>query len=433
MPKPKITPGQGLLLLIEYYQDDPIKQTSLKKLYLSGAKDTEYCIALCDALLEEPLLDEYELVIDEASINADPTRRYFETHLAFQTLNYQLPHINLGALYNLYRSSAALVDKQMPQEELDTINQVFKGECKRPAFKKRENYQYNFYIRRLKEKTVFPQFTKEAREKIKWLVRVQYMALVNGWQFTDMPLDIYKTEQFSNRTRGKIRLGEEIRSIRNRSFGLLKGHMPLAADDLALSDWVFEHMKSADYSCYDIDSPVIQACFQQLVHPFSNSISGCFLVHLRTLACLHTRNASHGFTASLPAFTQLMRLSMASTLFYSGGHSLYEYAAVLASPEIQEFFAYMPGFAHLDLDHLFYHGNEMAFDTALVATLKYNASLLTKRRMHLELLSSNIPFFRSVATNETARSTPSMSDLTDLSDMTDVEKYTVLSGSPFIY
>lgn len=65
MYKPKITPGQGLLLLIEYYQEDSLKLNQLKKLYLSGAKDGDRCIALCSALLDEPLLKSYELVIDE--------------------------------------------------------------------------------------------------------------------------------------------------------------------------------------------------------------------------------------------------------------------------------------------------------------------------------------------------------------------------------
>ncbi len=392
--KPKITPGQGLLLLIEYYQDDLQKLNQLKKLYLSGAKDGDRCIAICDALLDEPLLKNYDLVIDEKSIDTDPSRRYFETHLAYQTLRHQLSGIHLNDIYHLYQSSQDLVDKSnVPSEELNTINLVLKGEYVRPSFKKRENYQYDFYIKRLKEGSVFPQFSDAEREKIKWIERVVYMGLVNGWQFTDMPLDIYYTGRFGARERGRVALVDAQRTTRNQSFGLLKGHMPLAVNDIAWSDTPFKHMKSVDYSTFDSDSEVVQACFQQLVHPFSNSISGCFLVQLRVLARLHNNNKPSVFTESLEAFTQWLRLSVSSSLYYSGGHSLYEYAAVLAMPEIQEFFQYMPEFSKLDLDNIFYHGNETAFDEALEATLKYNARLLKINALHRELCESRDAFF----------------------------------------
>ena len=113
--KPKITPGQGLLLLLEYYQDDSKKLIQLKKLYLSGAKDVERCIELCDAMLDEPLLEIYDIAIDEKSIDSDPSRRYFETHLAYQTLKHQLGNVDIHDIYDLYWASAALVDQNISQ------------------------------------------------------------------------------------------------------------------------------------------------------------------------------------------------------------------------------------------------------------------------------------------------------------------------------
>ena len=291
-------------------------------------------------------------------------------------------------------ASTSLVDlSNIPHEELHTINLVFKGEYVRPSFKKRENYQYGFYIKRLKEGSVFPKFSDAEREKIKWIVRVVYMGLVNGWQFTDMPLDIYHTARFGSKERGRIALIDDQRTTRNQCFGALKGHMPLSAVDIAVSSSTFAHMKSADYSTFDPDSEVVQACFQQLVHPFSNSISGCFLVQLRVLARLH-HDGQSVFTESLDAFTQWLRLSISSSLYYSGGHSLYEFAAVLALTEVQAFFQYMPGFTELDLETLFYHGNETAFDETLVAALEYNRRLLKKQELHRELCNSRDSFFR---------------------------------------
>ena len=397
--KPKITPGQGLLLLIAYYQDDSTKLIQLKKLYLSGAKDVERCIELCDAMLDEPLLENYDIAIDEKSIDSDPSRRYFETHLAYQTLKHQLGNVDIHDINDLYQASAALVDQNISQGKRETINQVFKGECTRPSFKKKENYQYNAYIKRLKEGSIFPEFPAAEREKIKWLVRVIYMAMVNGWQSTKLPLDIYHTEHFSTNARGKIMRGDEMRSTRNQSFGLLKGHMPLAVDDIAVSKITFEHIKSTDYATFDSDSAVVQACFQQLVHPFSNSISGCFLVNLRVLAQLHNNHRSNSFTESLEDFIQIIRLMISSALYYSGGHTLYEYAAVLMFPEVQEFFQYMLGFSELNLENIFYHGNESAFDEALAATIAYNARLLKKNALHSELYISRYVFFKNAVQN----------------------------------
>ena len=419
--KPKITPGQGLLLLIEYYQEDlhklnqlkkrylsgtkdrnrfiayyqkvSHKLNQLKKLYLSGAKDGDRCIALCDALLDEPLLENYDLVIDEQSIDTDPSRRYFETHLAYQTLKYQLSSVDINDIHKLCMSIIALVDPQkVPYEELITIKQVYAGELTRPSFKKRENYQYSFYIKRLKEGTVFSAFSAQEREKIKWVERLVYMGLVNGWQFTDLPLDIYYTARFGNKERGRVHRVDEQRTTRNQNFGLLKGYMPLSTDDIAFSDTAFSHMKSADYSTFDPDSEVVQACFQQLVHPFSNSISGCFLMQLRVLARLHNDESSI-FTENIEAFSQLLRLTISSSLYYSGGHSLHEYAAVLALPDVHDFFKYMPKFSELDLEYIFYHDNEAAFDEALQATLQYNARLIQKSVLHRELCTSRAVLF----------------------------------------
>ena len=392
--KPKITPGQGLLLLIKYYQDDAAKLNQLKTLYLSGAKDGERCIALCDAMLDEPLLDNYDLVIDETSIDSDPSRRYFETHLAYQTLKHQIEYIDIHHIYGLYVYSSGLVTKNISPVNLAMINQVLSGECDRPFFKKYENHQYNNYIKRLKEGSVFSEFPAKKREKIKWLVRVMYMALVNGWGATDLPLNIYHTERFSSNARGKIMRGEEKRSTRNQSFGLLKGHMPIAVDDIAVSKITFEHIKSTDYATFNPDSAAVQACFQQLVHPFSNSISGCFLINLRVLAHLHNNYRSNMFTESLEEFTQLIRLMISSALYYSGGHTLYEYATVLSISEVREFFHYIPGFSQLDLDNIFYHGNEAAFDEALAATVTYNSRLLKIKSVHCELDIGRYAFFR---------------------------------------
>ena len=384
--KPKITPGQGLLLLIQHYQDDPNKVNQLKKLYLRGACDGDSCIDLCTFLLEEPLLDDYELVIDEHSINADPSRRYFETHLAYETLQHQLPNMALRTLRYFYSKSAALVDQNISEHKRKTINEVFKGECLEPSFHTKENRQINAYIKRIKEGSIFQDLSENAREKIKWLVRINYMGMVNGWRQTDMPIDIYRTHDwFVNK--GKISHTREQLSTGNQHFGLMKSYMPLARNDKALASIPFTHVKSTEYNHFDRDSELVQACFQQLVHPFSNSISGLFLVQLRVMARLQQDNPKSTFTRSTEDFIQFIRLFLSTSLYYSGGHSLYEYMFVLKMAEVQEAFQCIPEFSALDLADLFYHGNESAFEVALQRTIHYNAQLSERKAIHYELLS----------------------------------------------
>jgi hypothetical protein len=62
--KPNITPGQGLLLLMQQYHADARKLQELKVLYLCGANTSEKCITLCDYLINEPFLDAFELTIN---------------------------------------------------------------------------------------------------------------------------------------------------------------------------------------------------------------------------------------------------------------------------------------------------------------------------------------------------------------------------------
>jgi hypothetical protein len=263
--------------------------------------------------------------------------------LAYRSLQHQLNLLSESQLCLLYLSAFGLFLRKISTEKLYIVLQVVQGLLVRPTFQKKENYQYHFYIQRILDASVFSEFSQIERNKIVYLVRLLYIALVNGWQNTEMPIDIYDAERFSPHARGRIKRDrKDLGLMRNQHFGLLKGYMPIAADDIARSSTPFEHIKSGDYASFNLDSPVVQACFQQFVHPFSNSISGSFLVFLRLLGRLHDQQLSNDFTSSIDKLMLLLRLSMSSALYYSGGHSLYEYMAILKMPEVEEFFQYDP-------------------------------------------------------------------------------------------
>ena len=77
--KTVISPGQGLLLLIDHYKADLATVDQLKRLYLSGAVTPTNKQAIV-ALMTDPVLSSYRVSFDKRTINEDPSRRYFETH-----------------------------------------------------------------------------------------------------------------------------------------------------------------------------------------------------------------------------------------------------------------------------------------------------------------------------------------------------------------
>ncbi|MCR9191451.1 MAG: hypothetical protein NXI01_02175 [Gammaproteobacteria bacterium] len=388
----KITPGQGLLKLIRHYQDEPATVKRLKQLYINGAHDEDSGWIIWDLLLNDPLLQDYELAIEDQDISADPTRRYFETHLAEETLKHQLAKVNLAQLQALYDATEALIDPNISERKIETISEVLAGRClDSSAFyrKQKENTEFTAYIRVLREGRIFvePTFSEEDREKILWLVATVYLGMVNVWTHTPLPLNLYDLQN-SFTKRGKIMHSSLQFSTRSQHFGLIKSYDALSLDDSGRSAESFSHPKPSQYAKFDSDSSRVQECFTHLVHPFSNSISGVSLLQCRVLARLHADGGSTKATQSLEAFIQHMRLVFSSLLFYGGGHSFYEYAAVLKLPEIQAEFQYISGFSELTLESMFYQDNEQAFDTAIEATLTYYDALIERSTMHAELSTS---------------------------------------------
>jgi len=398
----QITPGQGLLKLIRHYQDEPAKVKQLKQLYINGLHDEDSGWIVWDFLLNDPLLKDYELAITDQDISADPTRRYFETHLAEETLKHQLGSVNLKQLQDLYHATVALIDPNISERKTKTISEVLEGRClDSSAFHKRskENTEFTVYIKALREGQIFvePEFSEEDRVKILWMIATVYIGMVNVWTHTPLPLNLYRLKDVFTK-RGKIMQSSDQFSTRSQHFGLIKSYDALPLDDSGRSAESFSHPKPSQYAKFDSDSPVVQECFAHLVHPFSNSISGVSLLQCRVLARLHADGGSPEVTQSLEAFTQHMRLLFSSLLFYGGGHSFYEYMVVLNLPEVQAEFQYIPGFSELTLASLFYRGNEQAFDTAIDATLTYYDALVARSEVHAELRKFNkeqLRFFKN--------------------------------------
>ena len=372
---PTISPGQGLLLLIDHYKIDQTKVDRLKKLYLSGAETTADAEEIKE-LLKDPVLSSYKVSFEATTINEDATRRYFETHLAYESLTHGLSKIDHGEL----KAHADNLYAMIPADKKAEIEHVLNGEI-RPQddnlFK-----EYADYINKIRRGEMFPDLSDTERKKVELLVKSSFLGVVNAW-YTPMPLNIYGTGIYSEANKGKEMVkGQD--STRNQNLGLMKGHMPLALDDIARSDKEIPYLKPSDQAAFVEHAQWVKSNFGKMVHPFSNSISGTMLCQLRASAKL--RDEGHGvFTNSGERMGQFSQLLISAMTFTSGGHTLDEFTAPMSLDSVRDEFCTTPGFDKINLESMFRTGNEEALDAALKDTIQYNKTLLMRQALHAKI------------------------------------------------
>ncbi|MDQ5883768.1 MAG: hypothetical protein QG556_105 [Pseudomonadota bacterium] len=376
--KLKISPGQGLLLLMEIYKDEQETVTLLKKLYLSGAKNTKYKNDI-QKFLTDSKLSAYQISFDKEIINEDPTRRYFETHLAYESLVYGLNQIKIDDLKDYAQNLYAMVPDTQDTDEIDDVLNGYFSSSDSHLYK-----EYAYYLKSLRgdDIKIFSDLTDEQREKIQILVLSSFLSLMNT-AYVDLPIDIYGEGIYSETQKGKVlKLDQELMGSLNR--GILKSHMPLAQDDIARHDDELPYLKPSEQANYVEGSTWVEHNFQQWVHPFSNSISGTMLCQLRNMAQMRN-DGNDVFTQPVEKMNLFLKLYISAMLFNSGGHSLYEFIAPLGLPEVQAEFSSIKGFNGINLESMYLIDNVEAFDAALKNTIRYHNMLLLKKALHSEL------------------------------------------------
>jgi hypothetical protein len=289
--KPLISPGQGLLMLINHYREkgDEALVARLKVLYLSGSK-SEKEVEEIKKLLTDSCLEGYEVSYDPKVISEDPTRRYFETHLAYETLIHTIDGMDITELKLYVDQLRAMI----PSDKRGSIDDVLDGKLREglPNIEK----EYADYISKLKAGKIYPDLSPENREKIELIVKSCYLAVANG-RYVKMPLaDVYESGFYAGENRGKVEI-EQQSTTRSGALGLMKGHMPLPVDDLARAGYEIPYLKPSDQMTFMETALWNRYAFSHLVHPFSNAISGTMLCQLRCLAKIRDEGSS-GFTAS---------------------------------------------------------------------------------------------------------------------------------------
>jgi hypothetical protein len=399
--KQVISPSQALLLLIDHYKKDPEKVAELKKLYLSGVRieqgdnkrrnfeQNAEDLLKVNQYLADSYLSSYEISMDRKTISNDPTRRYFETHLAYETVKHQIDSVDKELLQKqVDLLTTALTSNDPDSEDAKVCARVLTGETHKDDSKLYKEYAN--YIAKIKSGELYKDLNPEQREKIILVVQSSLLGVANAQaRPQDLPLNIYKTAAlYSDHWKGKVAV-EDQDSTANPHMGLMKNYMPIAQSDIGTSTNPAPPVKPSDQATFvgTKDAKWVEMNFAGLVHPFSNAISGTMLCQLRNLAEQHKgdENNSSGITASAEAMERYSRLFIATMLYGSGGHSLNEYTYPLQLDEVRNEFGDVEGFTEINMGTMFLEHNTVAFDAALSDAIIYNAQTLQRQRLNQDI------------------------------------------------
>lgn len=373
-----ISVGQALLILLD--EKEPSDYYNLiKRLYLTGPNDKKE-INFLDSLLKNPKLSKYNISRDAKVINDDPSRRYFETHLAYNTLRLEIKKIDSSDLKATIYSSLKHTNNACAQRfhEIFNLNQVYRDGL---------SYEMLDAISSIQKHKHFQIFSTRNKLKLEQLAQMTYLG-VKAINTTDLPLKIAydsnnKKSYYHNKNRGRIDKGEENAKVTTSNFGLLKGHMPIPHDDIAFRGNPYNYLKCSERNTFIPEAKWNKENFKKLVHPFSCSISGTLLALLRLLA--HLQNKKCLVFQNKQKMAPFLNSLISLLIYNSGGHTFREFYSVLEIEAIKQGFSFIKNFDDICLLSLMKGENKAAFDKALHDTIIYNKTLLIKSKLHEEI------------------------------------------------
>ena len=402
----KITVFQALTLLADKYKNNIDNQDiylNVMSIYLSGIKNKNDQEVL-DDLLKDDALKSYIISEDKEDINEDPVRRYFESHLSYETLCHSLDDLDLFKLNDHFES----IFNKMDQQARDfLIEFMYSGkETKGQDFSNMEK-EYAENIKMLMNEKTHAHFKPINGRKIKiaeYLLteRKQKMVillkcidsaimLLNVNNEEEFPIDIYDSfdsdSVFFPDNRGKeMKIDPKIQKcqkIHSQALGIMKSYMPLGKNDALYSPEPARYIRPADMSTYMKGMHEMpERIFSTKVTPFVNSISGTMLAQLRVIANLRRNNSfMYEKESDVEQLKFLFKTLIACLIYHSGGHSIYEFMSVFLLPEVQKEFESLKGFSSLTMENLFKDENAEAFEAAIDKTIQYNTVILNRQRV----------------------------------------------------
>lgn len=366
-----ITVGQALLILLD--KKENINKQIIKKIYLTGPCDTKEEKTL-ERLLKDPLLSEYNISKSPKIINNDPTRRYFETHLAFNVMQNEVSKMDLNHLKKIYD----IFLFRLNYKDRYYIKKIFE---KVQICDADENiYEFTEAIYSVYHHPHYNTLSNHDKLKLAYLIPI---GMTGVWAVNSLKLPLAEAfeNEFTETKRGRIKKNGS-NHVRTFNFGLLKGHMPVSQDDLAFRGTSLNYVKPSERYNFLPEAKWPNESFKKLVHPFSSSISGTLLALIRFIAHLEASSVIFDTTQQLATF---MNCLISILVYNSGGHSFNEFFQVLELDDIQKAFSYFDGFKEIKLAAFMTDDNQKGLDLALDKTIKYNNQILIKCKLHEEL------------------------------------------------
>lgn len=366
-----ISVGQALLVLLEKFPNS----LELKKLYLTGAATSQARLEL-NKWLQHEILSSFHVSPDPLIIYSDPARRYFETKLAYASLKNTLKKLSIHDLFNYTQALWSTHRKVCSSQEMVKLRYVIKGHL--------GGHLVSDYIRYLETKRYFSELSTKSRDKIIAVVSIFYLSIKLTHKLNDfLPLNIYTDQHIFYGVTGRGREEKLDQTCRSHALGIIKSTMPISVNDVVYSPIKSKNTRMPDSFDYDLRAKWIKYNFEQLVHPFSTSISGTMLCQLRVMS--HYKNRASFPFKTRQKLAPLLTCMIAARLFYTGGHTLFEFASPLGLPEIKKDFKCIKKFSTINLEYMFYQKNKYAFATTLKDTVRYNRQLIKRAALHEEL------------------------------------------------
>ncbi len=393
----QITVGQALLLLIDAHEHSIEIRHSLEDLYLNGVPPSKQ--EALQSFLQNSILKDYEIVKTPDAINQDPTRRYFETHLCFETLRGLLAKIDIERLKAVNAYYFSELKQRLKPADMYRVKCVL--DVKSPSETKISNLEKEISdaLCRLESRKNAPKESDSLSlsdiDKMQFFLHAAFLGIVLGNTLTQSPLQQQALVMYRPNHKGRI-LKAENNTTSTLNYGILKGHMPLPLDDKARAVEPFLYLKPSEQSQFDEQAVWPQKNFNLLVLPFSNGISSTIINQLKVML-QGMQRAPQAFTWLRNDMRSFFSGFIATMLFQSGGHTLYEYVAPFSLPEVIEIYnrELQLDTSKLSLNALFKDDNMQALANAFTKTLKYNHILLNKAKVNHEILTA-FPMLRKV-------------------------------------
>ena len=411
MPNLTISVFQALTLLADHYRHDENsnKLKQIMYMYLTGPR-TRLSHDLLQKLLADPILATYDVCAAKQTINEDPVRRYFESHLSHNTLATSLDDLDIYLLHEYFNLIFDLMDEnscrefQAQMEQLTPVKNM--DEYSDAIFQLKKSTSYESLKPEDVSEALTPlEILDDRKQKLILITKISYAILLVNDQFhsKDLPLDLYNSRPKSpyhpmNRGR-KERLdlaqANELQEqdVRPHTRGIMRSYMPLPLGDALRAEEPSTYSRPADRYTYQenqhlSDSPhsMPKLIFENQITPFVGSISGTMLMHLKILALLLRHHVLPFVMEPGNIINKQLELYMKSFVSYmlynAGGHSLEEFFTVFIYLKVQQEFKTLAGFASITLKNLFQDTNTAAFNKALEQTIVYNKNILQKKALH---------------------------------------------------